>query len=52
MTTKAHGRPTLYGVWVGDLKENVTESDLQLLFGQVGTVANCTIMRNEQGVSR
>ncbi len=51
MATKAQ---KTYPVWVGDLKEDVTENDLQLYFSHVGTgtIASCKIMRNEHGISK
>ena len=48
---EARGLPT-YPVWVGDLQDNVNENDLLRIFTPHGTIANCKIMRDENGVSK
>ena len=51
MTAEPHGVPT-YPVWVGSLKETVKEKDLLRVCSKHGVVANCKIMRDEQGNSK
>lgn len=44
--------PRTYPVWVGSLKENVTEADLDESFRHCGAVATCIVMKDERGKSR
>ncbi len=48
---EARGLPT-YPVWVGDLQDNVDESDLRQIFISYGSITSCKIMRDEHGVSK
>ena len=51
MTAEPRGVPT-YPLWVGSLKETVKERDLLRVCSKHGVVANCKIMRDEQGNSK
>ena len=41
-----------YPVWVGSLRENVTDADLEDSFRRLGGVVNCRVMVDERGMSR
>ena len=44
--------PSPHVVWVGSLKNTVSEADLYNAFSTVGTVQSCKIKRDETGASR
>ncbi len=39
-------------LYIGDLAPDVTENDLQALFGEVGSVESINLMRSAKGTSR